>query len=119
MMQVIQTYLARHSRYQWAPGQKTCESPTNSFPCLHNCASLISHIYLLNNISRTLRLVGMYFRIAMEMAVSVMGSKPMQTFGWPKLELEVFLAHCRAALRDTSVHSYVCYFFWVGQKPSL
>jgi SAM-dependent methyltransferase len=65
---------------------------------------------------KTQRLIGMYFREAVQSLVDAMGSKPLRTIGMTDAELEVFLSSVRKSLGDTSCHSYFNFISWWGQK---
>ncbi|KAK3345792.1 S-adenosyl-L-methionine-dependent methyltransferase [Lasiosphaeria hispida] len=66
---------------------------------------------------RTLRVVGMYYRIACEEMFPVVGVMHLPMLGWSQDEAEVLFAGCRAAMRDPKVHAYGLMHFWSGQKP--
>lgn len=67
--------------------------------------------------NKTLRLIGMYWRMAVTDLLPAMGGKPFLSLGMSPEEIEVFLVGVRKALADTKVHSYVNFHFVYGQKP--
>jgi len=66
---------------------------------------------------KNLRLVGMYWRMAIHDLLPAMGGKPFLSLGMSPEEIEVFLVGVRKALSDTKVHSYIHFHFVYGQKP--
>ena len=60
----------------------------------------------------------MYFRNIFEMSVPILFGGALRPPGWTDVDAEVFIARCRASMRDPSIHSYATYYFWLGQKPS-
>lgn len=66
---------------------------------------------------KTLRVVGMYYRIACEEMFPVVGAMHLPMLGWKPEETEVLFAGCRAGMRDPNIHAYGLMHFWSGQKP--
>lgn len=66
---------------------------------------------------KTLRVVGMYYRIACEEMFPVIGAMHLPMLGWKPEETEVLFAGCRAGMRDPNIHAYGLMHFWSGQKP--
>jgi hypothetical protein len=67
--------------------------------------------------SRTLRVIGMYYRIACEEMFPIVGAIHLPLLGWSKEETEALFQECRNGLRDPKVHAYGLMHFWSGQKP--
>jgi len=66
--------------------------------------------------NKTLRLVGMYWRLAISDFLPPVGGRILLSLGMSPEEIEVFLVGVRKALADTSVHSYFNYHMCYGQK---
>ena len=64
-----------------------------------------------------MRLVGMYYRTAVEEFFPVVGAIHFPMMGWSKEEMDIFFAQCRKSMRDPKVHAYGKMHFWSGQKP--
>lgn len=67
---------------------------------------------------KTLRLIGMYFRLILGDLLGAMGARPFRALGLSEAEIEVFLAGVRKDLKSASAHSYFNYLFWTAQKPT-
>jgi hypothetical protein len=67
---------------------------------------------------KTLRLVGLYQRMAVLDILPAIGGRPFAALGMSAAEIEVTLAMARKALHDDSVHRYFNYYFWFAQKPT-
>ncbi|KAM0342587.1 hypothetical protein ACHAPU_009442 [Fusarium lateritium] len=65
---------------------------------------------------KTLRLVGLYLKTAVNDMFGAMAAKPLRKILEPE-EIDVFLADARKDLNDVKIHSYEKYYFWMGQKP--
>ncbi|KAI0014974.1 S-adenosyl-L-methionine-dependent methyltransferase [Xylariomycetidae sp. FL0641] len=66
---------------------------------------------------RTLRLVGLYLRTAIQEFVPVVAARPFRALGMADAEREAWRATAVRALDDASVHRYWNLYFWMGQKP--
>lgn len=66
---------------------------------------------------KTLRLVGMYWRMAINDILPAVGGKLLQSLGMTPQEIEVMLVGVRKALADTQYHTYMNFYFVCGQKP--
>lgn len=67
---------------------------------------------------KTLRVIGMYQRIAVQDLMPALAGRPFTALGMSQVESQVTLAHARKGLADNSVHRYFKYYFWFAQKPS-
>jgi hypothetical protein len=67
---------------------------------------------------KTLRLVGLYQRMAVQDIIPVIGGRPFAALGMSQVESQVTLALARKGLQDNSVHRYFNYYFWYAQKPA-
>ena len=66
---------------------------------------------------KTLRLVGMYQKLAVVDIMPTFAGRPFEALGMSQVESQVVLAMARKALEDTEVHRYFNYYFWYAQKP--
>lgn len=66
---------------------------------------------------RTMRIVGLYQKIAVEELLPTCSGRPFQTLKMSEAEAEVTIAMARKGLEDTDVHRYFHYYFWYAQKP--
>ncbi|KAK3332960.1 S-adenosyl-L-methionine-dependent methyltransferase [Cercophora scortea] len=64
-----------------------------------------------------LRTVGTYMQLAIDLAIPALCRAPGLTSQWTDEETAVYIAKCKQALEDDSVHSYMIFYFWQGQKP--
>ncbi|KAH6856168.1 hypothetical protein B0I37DRAFT_301586 [Chaetomium sp. MPI-CAGE-AT-0009] len=65
---------------------------------------------------KTLRVIGMYQKIAIQDLMPVLAGRPFTALGMSEMESQVTLAHARRGLADTGVHRYFHYYFWFAQK---
>jgi hypothetical protein len=65
---------------------------------------------------KTLRVIGMYQKIAIQDIMPVLAGRPFKALGMSQMQSEVTLAHARRGLADTGVHRYFYYYFWFAQK---
>jgi hypothetical protein len=68
---------------------------------------------------KTLRVVGMYQKMAVEGLLPAFAGRPFTALGMSQVESQVALAHARQGLSDARVHRYFPYYFWYAQKPSM
>lgn len=68
-------------------------------------------------LDKTLRLIGLYMRTITTDVLGAFGNVPFQKLGMSEVEINVFLATVRKALKDDSVHAFGRYWVWYGQKP--
>jgi hypothetical protein len=66
---------------------------------------------------RKLRSVGAYARVVMEMVIPAILNSPAVGLNWSETEIEAFIAQCKRSLEDTSIHSYMYFYCWYGQRP--
>ena len=66
---------------------------------------------------KTLRLVGLYQKLAVLDLMPVFAGRPFTALGMTDVESQVTLAHARRGLEDTTAHRYFSYYFWFAQKP--
>jgi len=66
---------------------------------------------------KTLRVVGMYQKIAILDLMPALPGRPFTALGMSRSESQVTLDHARNGLSDMSVHRYFHYYFWYAQKP--
>lgn len=66
---------------------------------------------------KTLRLIGMYHKIAMLDLLPTFAGRPFMALGLTPEEAHVRVALARKALGDANVHRYANYYFWIAQKP--
>jgi hypothetical protein len=66
---------------------------------------------------RTLRLIGMYQKMAVLELMPALLGRPFKALGMSQVQSQVALAHARTGLADMSVHRYFNYYFWFAQKP--
>ncbi|KAH8654208.1 S-adenosyl-L-methionine-dependent methyltransferase [Ilyonectria robusta] len=62
------------------------------------------------------RYVGQFYREACKEFFPALAARHFPKMGWTSAETEVFLAECREAMKDCSVHAYSKMHFWSGQK---
>jgi len=67
---------------------------------------------------KTLRLVGLYWLIAIQDILPAMAGRPFLALGMSPVEIEVFMAQVRKSLADQRIHSYMTLTFVCGQKPA-
>ncbi len=66
---------------------------------------------------KTLRLVGLYQKMAVLDLLPALGGRPFRALGLSDAEAQVALAMARKGLDDTAVHRYFNYYFWFAQRP--
>jgi hypothetical protein len=66
---------------------------------------------------KTLRLIGMYQRMAVQDLMPALAGRPFKALGMSQVQSQVTLAHARNGLADMRVHRYFHYYFWFAQKP--
>ncbi|KAG6076340.1 hypothetical protein E4U31_003495 [Claviceps sp. LM219 group G6] len=67
--------------------------------------------------SRTMRIVGLYQKIAVEDGIPFLTGRPFQALEMSEAEAEVTIAMTRKGLDDPTVHRHFNYYFWYAQKP--
>ena len=65
----------------------------------------------------TLRLVGMYQKMAVQDFMPVLPIIPFTALGMSQTQSKEAVDNAMQALRDTGVHRFFQYFFWFAQKP--
>ena len=66
--------------------------------------------------NKTLRLVGLYQKLAVLEILPVFAGRPFTALGMTEVESQVTVAHARRGLEDTNAHRYFSYYFWFAQK---
>ncbi|KAG6094966.1 hypothetical protein E4U30_002892 [Claviceps sp. LM220 group G6] len=66
---------------------------------------------------RTMRIVGLYQKIAVEDGIPFLTGRPFQALEMSEAEAEVTIAMTRKGLDDPTVHRHFNYYFWYAQKP--
>ncbi|KAG5967893.1 hypothetical protein E4U57_007971 [Claviceps arundinis] len=66
---------------------------------------------------RTMRIVGLYQKIAVEDGIPFLTGRPFQALEMSEAEAEVTIAMARKGLDNPTVHRYFNYYFWCAQKP--
>lgn len=68
--------------------------------------------------NQTLKTIGLYLRSIILDGLQGVSMKPLtKGMGWSVEEVEVFLVDVRKCLMDKSVHSYLTFYVYSGQKP--
>ncbi|KAK3380780.1 S-adenosyl-L-methionine-dependent methyltransferase [Podospora didyma] len=64
-----------------------------------------------------LKSLGTYFRVVLEMLIPAICVTPAVMAEWTETKADQFAVRCRQSVQDASVHSYMYFYFWQGQKP--
>ncbi|KAK3493611.1 S-adenosyl-L-methionine-dependent methyltransferase [Neurospora crassa] len=66
---------------------------------------------------KTLRLVGMYQKMAILEIMEALAGRPFDALGLDPVQREMILMEARKGLDNPRVHRYFNYYFWFAQKP--
>ncbi|KAK3388291.1 S-adenosyl-L-methionine-dependent methyltransferase [Sordaria brevicollis] len=66
---------------------------------------------------KTLRLVGMYQKMAILEIMQALAGRPFDALGLDQVQKEVIMMEARKGLDNPRVHRYFNYYFWFAQKP--
>ncbi|KAH7634074.1 S-adenosyl-L-methionine-dependent methyltransferase [Sordaria sp. MPI-SDFR-AT-0083] len=66
---------------------------------------------------KTLRLVGMYQKMAILEIMQALAGRPFDALGLDQVQKEIIMMEARKGLDNPKVHRYFNYYFWFAQKP--
>lgn len=66
---------------------------------------------------KTLRLVGMYQKMAILEIMQALAGRPFDALGLDQVQKEMIMMEARKGLDNPRVHRYFNYYFWFAQKP--